>query len=112
MTYRSVFVTSKIYYYFFVHICAFLIFNVNSNHTGVMIMHNFCVCCNVNHLVAVFLFATFALFCFQLSVVFLYANENKQRLKILFCKNVNSKNNCLFKDISLQHYYLVNASFV
>ena len=77
-----------------------------------MTMHNFCVCCNVNHLVAVFLLATFALFCFQLSVVFLYANKHKLRLKILFCKNVNSKNNCLFKDISLQNYYLVNVTSV
>ena len=40
----------------------------------------------VYHLVAVSLFATFALFSLQLSsIVFLNANKNKLQLKVLFC---------------------------
>ena len=48
-------------------------------------MHNFfCVCYNAYRLVAVPLFATFALFCLQLlSIVLLYVSENKQLLPLL-----------------------------
>ena len=52
----------------------------NRKHIGAVIMHNFSV--HVYRLVAASLFATFSVFCFQLSIVLLDANKSKLPLQL------------------------------